>query len=119
MLSANLMTEKCPLIKFADEMAMAKMMRVNSEVRLTILLNYLELNVSKTKEMIVDFRRPSRSLPPILIKDVEVERVSTYKYLCSVLDEKLAWTAHVDSIIKRPNSRMFCLRKLVRFVVRT
>ena len=43
---------------------------------------------------------------------VEVERVSTYKYLGSALDKKLAWTAHVDSIIKRLNSRMFCLRKL-------
>ena len=50
---------------------------------------------------------------------LEVERVSTYKYLGSVLDEKLAWTAHVDSIVKRLNSRMFCLRKLGRFGVRT
>ena len=69
--------------------------------------NYLELNISKTKEMIVDFRRPSKSLPPILIKNVEVERVSPYKYLGSVLDEKLARTAHVDNIIKRLNSRMY------------
>ena len=69
--------------------------------------------------MIVDFRRPSKSPPPILIKNVEVERVSTYKYLGSVLDEKLAWTAHVDNIIKRLNSRMFCSRKLGRFCVRT
>ena len=30
--------------------------------------NYLELNVSKTKEMIVDFIRPSKSPPSILIK---------------------------------------------------
>ena len=69
--------------------------------------------------MIVDFRRPSKSPPPILIKDVEVERISTYKYLGSVLDEKLTWTAHVDNIIKRLNSTMFCLRKLGRFGVRT
>ena len=75
--------------------------------------------LSKTKEMIVDFRMPTKSSPPILIKHVEVERVSTYKYLGSVLDEKLAWTAHVDSIIKKLNSRMFCLRKLERFGVRT
>ena len=57
--------------------------------------------------------------PPILIKNVEVERVSTYTYLAFVLDEKLAWTAHVDSIIKKLNSRMFCLRKIGRFGVRT
>ena len=69
--------------------------------------------------MIVDIRRPSKSPPPILMKNVEVERVSTYKYLGSVLDEKLAWTAHVDNIIKRLNSRMFCLGKLGWFGVRT
>ena len=81
--------------------------------------NYLELNVSKIKEMIVNFRRPLKSPPPTFIKYVEVERVSTYKYLSSVLDEKLAWTVYADSIIKRLNSRMFCLRKLGRFGVRT
>ena len=69
--------------------------------------------------MRVDFRRPSKSVPPILIKKFGVERVSTYKYLGSVIDEILAWTAHVDNIIKRLNSRMFCLRKLERFGVRT
>ena len=69
--------------------------------------------------MIVDFRRPSKSPPPILIKNVEEERVSTYEYSGSVLDEKLTWTAHLDNIIKRLNSRMFCLRKLGRFGVRT
>ena len=119
------MTQKCPLIKFVDDTAMAGLIGKGDESEFRSQVNnvvdycdrnYLELNVSKTKEMIVDFRRPSKSPPPILIKNVEVERVSTYKYLVSVLDEKLAWTAHVDNIIKGLNSRMFCLRKLGRFL---
>ena len=46
--------------------------------------NFLELNVSKTKEMIIDFRKDSIPPPPVVINDSEVERVSEYKYRCYV-----------------------------------
>ena len=43
--------------------------------------NFLELNVKKTKEMIIDLRK-SKALPdPIITNDHTVERVSTYEYL--------------------------------------
>ena len=41
--------------------------------------NFLEFNVSKTKEMIIDFRKDSIPPPPVVINDSEVERVSEYK----------------------------------------
>ena len=103
------MTEKCLLIEFADDTAMAGLIGKDDESEFRSQVdnfvdycdrNYLELNVSKTKEMIVDFRRPSKSPPPILIKNVEVERGSTYKYLGSVLDEKLAWTVSLKGLIQ-------------------
>ena len=43
--------------------------------------NFIELNVKKTKEMIIDLRK-SKVLPvPIIINDHTVECVSTYKYI--------------------------------------
>uniref|UniRef100_A0A8K9V2X2 Reverse transcriptase domain-containing protein n=1 Tax=Oncorhynchus mykiss TaxID=8022 RepID=A0A8K9V2X2_ONCMY len=43
--------------------------------------NNLTLNVNKTKEMIVDFRKQQREQPPIRIDGTVVERVVSFKYL--------------------------------------
>ena len=43
--------------------------------------NYLYLNVSKTKEMCIDFRKNQRCPKPVYIKGEAVKRVKTYKYL--------------------------------------
>ena len=46
--------------------------------------NYLMLNVSKTKELVIDFRHISAYLPDLVIKEERVERVSHHKYLGTV-----------------------------------
>ena len=51
--------------------------------------NYLYLNVSKTKEMSIDFRKNQRCPKPVYVKGEAVERVDTYKHLGVVLDIKL------------------------------
>ena len=62
-------------------------------------INFLELNVKKTKEMIIDFRK-SKALPdPIIINDHTVERVRTYKYLGVMLNNDLSWSSNTDYIV--------------------
>ncbi len=52
--------------------------------------NCLSLNVSKTKELIVDFRkRQQRPYTPLLISRNPVERVSSFKYLGVNISEDL------------------------------
>ena len=55
--------------------------------------NYLDLNVKKTKELLIDFRKNHVPVPDLVIGGVKVERVNEYKYLGAVLDEKLNFTA--------------------------
>ena len=43
--------------------------------------NYLNLNVKKTKEMLIDFRKRERYIKNIVIKEEQVEIVHVYKYL--------------------------------------
>ena len=71
---------------------------------------YLELDVSKSKEMVIDFRQTSPDPQLVDIKGSSVARVDTHKYLGIVLNNKLSWGDHVDL-----NSRMYCLRKLNSF----
>ncbi len=44
-----------------------------------------------------------------------MERVDTYKYLGVVFDSKLNWKENIYSVLKKVNSRMYCMRKLRSF----
>ena len=53
--------------------------------------SYLDLNVTKTKEMIVDFIKQGHSPENIFIHDKEVEIVNKYEYLGTIFGNKLEW----------------------------
>ena len=63
--------------------------------------NNLSLNVSKTKEMIVDFRKQQREHPPIHIDRTAVEKVESIKFLGVHITDKLKWSKHTDSVVKK------------------
>ena len=73
--------------------------------------------MEKTKEMVIDFRKKTSVVPDLFIDGAKVERVSEYKYLGTIIDEKLNFTANSDFLHKRCQSRMYCLRKLRNFGV--
>ncbi|XP_060770815.1 uncharacterized protein LOC132881852 [Neoarius graeffei] len=77
--------------------------------------NHLQLNIGKTKEMLVDFRRSRPTLQPISIEGVDVEMVRTYKYLGVHLDDKLDWTVNTDTLYRNGESRLYFLRRLGSF----
>ena len=58
-----------------------------STVKLIIV--FILLNVKKTKELIIDFRKSDNVHENIIIKTEVVERVADYKYLGVFFDDKL------------------------------
>ncbi|KAI2646812.1 hypothetical protein H4Q32_025568 [Labeo rohita] len=66
--------------------------------------NNLSLNVSKTKEVVMDFRRNSVDHPPLTIDSSAVERVSSTKFLGVHITEDLIWTTNTMSLSKKANS---------------
>ena len=112
-------SDSTPLIKYSDDSALADLSNSDStyfdEVgRFSNWCkdNYLDLNVEKTKEMVIDFRKNPTVVPSLFIDDVRVERVSEYKYLGTILDDKLTFKAHTDYINSKCQSRIYCLQKL-------
>ncbi len=61
----------------------------------------LSLNVSTTKELIVDFRkRQQRPYSPLMISGTPVESVSSFKYLGVNISEDPTWTTHIHTRVK-------------------
>ena len=52
------------------------------------------------------------------VKNQAVEQVDSFKYLGTVIDKKLSFSCHVDSVCKKANQRLYLLRKLKYFDVR-
>ena len=63
--------------------------------------NDLVLNVSKTKEIVVDFRK-SKSVPSTLIvNNSEVEIVDSFKFLSIHITSNLSWSLHARYMCKK------------------
>ncbi len=80
--------------------------------------NCLSLNVSKTKELIVDFRkRQQRPYTPLMISGTPVERVRSFKYLGVSISEDLTWTTHIQTQVRKVKQRLYHLQQLRKFRV--
>ena len=79
--------------------------------------NFLHLNVSKTKEMCIDFCRNRTVISHIVINSKPVEQVDSFKYLGVMLDEKLSFTEYAPAVQKKSQQRLHVLRKLLAFYV--
>lgn len=117
----------CHLQKFSDDTAIVGCVSEGDdrEYRTVITdfvdwceLNHLQLNASKTKEMVIDFRR--RKTPqtaPVNIQGLDIEMVETYRYLGVHLNNKLDWSHNTDVLYKKGQSRLHLLRRLRSFGV--
>jgi hypothetical protein len=75
----------------------------------------LSLNVIKTKEMIVDYRKRRTQHAPIHIDGAVVEQVESFKFLGVHITNKLSWSKHSKTVVKRARQCLFPLRSLKRF----
>ena len=114
------------IVKYADDTAIVGLISQNelnyrcevNRFQEWCKQNFLHLNTSKTKEMIFDFRTSKRSeLLPIVIKDSDIEIVETYKYLGTVIDNRLTWADQCKAVLSKSQQRMYFLRKLKAFHV--
>ncbi len=89
------------IIKFADDTSVVGLISNNDETHYREEVaqlaewcgaNNLSLNVGKTKEVVMDFRRNSVDHPPLTIDSSTVERVSSTKFLGVHITEDLTWT---------------------------
>ncbi len=112
------------IIKFADDTTVVGLISNNDEMHYReevaqlaerCVANNLSLNVEKTKEVVMDFRRRnSTDHPPLTIDSSTVERVSSTKFLGVHITEDLTWTTNTMSLSKKAQQRLHFLRRLKR-----
>ncbi len=110
------------IVKFADDTTVIGLITDKTAYREEVSTltkwcqeNHLSLNIDKTKELVVDYRRQSREHTPITIDKTPVERVTSFKFLGVHITEDLTWSAHTDAVLKKAHQRLFFLRRLRKF----
>ncbi len=113
------------IVKFADDTVIVSLLN-DTETSHGPVLNYfldwcneafLELNVTKTKDVCIDCRRHHPAPVNTTVNGEAVEIVDSYKYLGIIIDDKLTFDNNTNMLIKKSQQRLFCLRKLAKFQV--
>ena len=116
------------MVKFADDTTLEGLITNDNESRyredvLELVSwcdkNNLELNVSKTKEMILDFRKVQPDHAPLLIKNKTVETVDDFKFLGLIISNDLKWKKNTEKNVKKAQQRLYFLRRLKKFGLKT
>ncbi len=94
------------IVKFADDTTVIGLITDNDETAYRAEVstltkwcqeNHLSLNIDKTKELVVDFRRQSREHTPITIDKTPVERVNSFKFSDGPLTQMQCWRRHINA----------------------
>src|SRR5664279_3073886 len=91
----------------------SSMVRFVDELKQWSLANFMLINHSKTKEMILG---PLNNCPPthLAINGHAVERVCTFKLLGVIISNNLRWDNHITTISSKVNSKLYFLKQLKR-----
>ena len=111
-----------PRAKFVDDLSIVEIIPRNSPFILQSLVSDIQsfavannmcLNLSKFKEMSVDFLQYNSYVSQsIATGGYVIERVKSFKLLGVYVSDDLSWNAHVDYVLKKANRRLYALRNL-------
>ncbi|KAK1784957.1 hypothetical protein P4O66_018387 [Electrophorus voltai] len=113
------------IVKFADDTVVMGLISDNDERAYLEEIKHLKnwcqendfiLNVSQTKELIVDCsKKQERHYQPVRISGTTVERVDSFRYHGVHISQDLSWSRHTNSLAKKARQRLYHLRRLRDF----
>ena len=113
-------TETCHLHKVSDDSAVVGCICEGDEDEFRAAVNDFvtwckQLNVAKTKELLVDLRRTKTPVTHVYIQRVSVDIVEDFKYLGGHIDNKLDWAKKTKTLYRKDQSCLYFLRPLRSF----
>lgn len=73
--------------------------------------NDLKLNINKTKAVMFHPCNKPYELPPLILNDIQIEVVKSFKTLGVYFSENMTWDSHVDYLLKKLSSTIGFLRR--------
>ena len=107
---------RCVIIKYADDTVIIGLLTDEDDPNANFYTseierfnawckhNFLNLNVNKTKEMIIDYRIDKPELIPIKISGQAVDVVKAHKYLGTIVGDKLDGDENINNVYKKSQS---------------
>lgn len=128
-LYTNNLTSQCSsvkIFKYADDTTIIGLISDNNESQYHQTVdsavkwcadNNLQLNTSKTLEIIIDFRRNQNHKPPVHVNSHPITSTNSFKFLGTYISNNLKWHINADHVIKKGQQRLYFLRQLKKFRV--
>jgi len=111
-----------PRVKFVDDLTVLEIIPRNCPSLLQHVVNdiqsfantiNMQLIPKKCKSMSVSFLQyNSYQCQPIVVGDMVIESVKSFRFLGLHISCDLTWSVHCDFVLKRANRRLYALRKL-------
>ena len=112
-----------PGVKFVDDTTLVEICAAGQEPKMQQALNdickwcdknKLYLNVSKTKELVINFSKLVPNPPCLEVQGKGIRRVAEAKLLGVALSDSLKWNTHVENIYNKAAKRLHFIRQLKR-----
>ena len=119
----NDLTTPCPTIKYVDDTTVYSISNNPQDTTLQHAVdkaiqwskdNHMNINASKTKEMVISYAKDTPNIPHITIDNDPIERVDSCKLLGVELNDKLTWHQHINTQFKKASTRLFFISQLKR-----
>ena len=78
----------------------------------------VQLNATKCKELIIDFKRNKHTFSPVVVVGNELSTVDSARILGVIISKDRNWNNHENQAIKKANKRLYFLVLLKRAGVR-
>jgi len=116
------LTAQCLIHKYFDDTTLSEFVSGNfisiMDQHIATVMNWshsnlMNINWSKTKEMIIG-PLAKQSVPLITVNDNTIQRVNVFKLLGVTVDSDLKWDSHVSAMCSKASSRLYFLKLLKR-----
>ena len=81
------------------------------------IVNKLQLNADKCKELVIDFKKIKHHFDAVTVNSQELKRVVSVKLLGVSITNTLEWNCHVFDVIQKANKRIYFLLLLQQSAV--
>ena len=102
------------LVEICSDGEESQLQSAASEIEQWASSNNMKLNSKKTKELLIHFGNNPPKVPPIIVNEEPIERVSSTKLLGCIINDKLSWENHISDTVNKASQRLHLLRELKR-----